>query len=274
MSVNKMLSHPEQTESYVTIATALAASDLLDLAMGKILALRIPHYYEPVMARALGERFVAHPLFGHYKNAPDIGRVGMAFFETLAGGPELRDTYFGSALSSIRELRRVCSPMLSPMDKLRLDLQEAWEAGADLMHLEGRPMFVGLARVFEDGAEALPHTDVLRRDAPDCASPLQLITQFAANVYLRTAQQGGEVEIWRRKCSDEEIKTLKMPASYGLDRTKLPPCSVQLTPSDGELILFDATNVHAVRPIIEGPRVTVSCFIGYRGADELLAYWS
>jgi hypothetical protein len=38
-----------------------------------------------------------HPLFGHYHNAPKLGRVGMAYFETM-GQPELRAIYYDKAM--------------------------------------------------------------------------------------------------------------------------------------------------------------------------------
>ena len=49
---------------------------------------------------------------------------------------------------------------------------------------------------------------------------------------------------------------------------------VVLTPETGDLIIFNSRNLHAVRPAAGGPRVTLSCFLGYRGATEPLTYWS
>ena len=45
-------------------------------------------------------------------------------------------------------------------------------------------------------------------------------------------------------------------------------------PETGELILFAANRVHAVRAIRSGTRVTVSCFIGFRGRFDQLFLWS
>ena len=54
----------------------------------------------------------------------------------------------------------------------------------------------------------------------------------------------------------------------------LPPPDAVVAPRVGDLILFNSNRIHAVRACRGGPRVTVSCFIGYRGEGRPLGYWS
>jgi hypothetical protein len=258
----------------VVVTPRLREQDLIDLAEGRVRAIHLRQYYPADYALMLSQRLTQHPLFGHYRNAPDIGRVGMAYFETV-GKPELRRHYYEKAPEWIQLLRDAAAPYESPMDQLRLHLQEHWRWGATLETADGRPMFVGLARVFENGGAALPHQDVLRRDAgPDCARAGTLLTQFAANIYLRLPAEGGELDLWSARLSDEEFEAIRLPGSYGADRARLPEPDAVLSPTVGDAILFDATRLHAVRPACGGSRVTLSCFIGYRGLGQPLTYWS
>lgn len=268
-SDTSVLSRPPAVE----VADRLTADGLQDLAEGRLLALRVPRYTPAEASGEIARRLVEHPRYGTYSNAPDIGRVGMAFFETIHD-PELKETYFSEAAAAMVDLRKACLPQVSPVDRVRGDLNSLWPSGAGLLVMDRRPMFVGLARVFRGKAEAIPHQDVLRRDAEDFPLAYRLTAQIAANVYLRPSEEGGELELWDRSYTDEEYDARRWKGSYGLDRDRIPGSDALLRPETGDLILFNANKVHAVRPTMKGTRVTLSMFIGARGTDEPLVYWS
>jgi len=258
----------------LTVGNRLDAENLTAVAEGRQGAIRLPGFFDPGYAHLFAERLTRSKDFGYYVNAKDIGRVGMAFFESVES-PELREYYYENAQSWIEGTRAACWPHPCPMDLFRLKLEEIWPAGATLENVDGRTMFVGLARVFEDGAGALPHQDVLARDAaPNCPQAGSLIAQLAANVYLRPSAGGGQLEIWLWQPTAEEFNAIRLGGSYGADRAKLGRPDVVLTPGTGDLIIFNARNLHAVEPATGGPRVTLSCFIGYRGPTQPLTYWS
>jgi hypothetical protein len=256
------------------VAAELNRDRILDLAAGRIAAVQIPRYYPEDYSHLIAQRLLNSTLFGHYANAPDIGRVGKAYFETV-GDPAVRRQYYEHATEWIQAMRDLCRPFASPMDTFRLQLQEIWPAGATLETLEGRPMFVGLARVFESGSGAHPHQDVLARDAPrGCNRAHTIRAQLAANVYLKPPAAGGELDLWLRKPTDEEYEAMRRPGSYGVDRSSLGEPDVILTPASGDLILFNAHNLHAVRSASGGSRITMSTFVGFRGSCRPLTYWS
>lgn len=263
----------ETMEARILEAETLTLGDLLDLIEGRVLALRIRNYYPRDLSGEIARRLLAHPRFGFYANAGDIGRVGMSFFETLVSS-ELREEYFAAADATMKDLRAACSPYVSPIDRLRVELEELWPSGAQLLRMDGRTMFVGLARVFRGRAEAIPHQDILRRDATNFPLAARLRTQLAGNVYLQPSAEGGELELWGRSYSDDDYDARRWKNSYGLDRARIDPSRAILRPEQGDLILFNATQVHAVRPTLRGTRVTLSCFVGARCAAEPLVYWS
>lgn len=260
--------------SRIVLADRLREEHLIGLAEERYLIVSIPGYYSPRLCAKAARRIKRHPRFGYYGNAPDIGRAGIAFFETINADYSVKERYYSEAHQTIADLRDAFFPYQSPMDHLRLEVQELWPNDAPLMNLDGRPMFVGLPRVFKSGGEALPHQDILRRDAPNCVKAHELITQLAANIYLETSGSGGELEVWNEVFTDSEYEAARMPGSYGLDRSKIPTPAVTVAPEVGDLILFNATHIHAVRSAMRGARVTISCFIGYRGRNQPLCFWS
>ncbi|MGY0400322.1 MAG: hypothetical protein ACWIPH_10500 [Ostreibacterium sp.] len=90
-----------------------------------------------------------------YVNAPNIGRVGMAFYETI-DDPQCRLAYYSQAETNNRWLRDLFFPFISPIDYLKSALDITWSGGCHLAVFEQK-MFAGLLRIFSQGASAEPH---------------------------------------------------------------------------------------------------------------------
>lgn len=258
---NKMLKH----------STNLNAQDLIDMAQERISAIVIPGFYSSDLCNRVKNYLNTN--VEHYINAPSIGRAGMAYFETQ-NKKELIEEYYQSAVPNIEKIRQAFYPTISPMDLLRLKLQEIWEAGANIENIDGRKMFVGLCRIVEPGIDFLPHQDLFKSDAPDAAAAYSLTAQFAANIYLDVADYGGELDLWNYSLDKKHYDNLRENGCYGIERDKLPLPSITYQPKIGDLILFNAMRLHAVKPTESKSRLTISCFIGYRGVQKPLTYWS
>lgn len=259
--------------SKVRTSNQLNAMDLRDLHNGEIIALRVPGFYPTSNCEQIASRMSNNDLYGKYANAPLIGRVGQAYFECLASETH-RACYEDNAISWIAQMRTLCEPYLTPIDKLRLELDEVWPSGSKLATLNGKKMFVGLARIFSKGASAEAHQDILSWDAPNSDEARELESQFAANIYLKMPEGGGELMIWPKSLSYEEYQLYKISNSYGVNTDHLSVEPFRITPQIGELILFNSTMLHAVSCPNDGDRVTWSCFIGDRGYQKPLMMWS
>lgn len=258
----------------VVVRDELTLDDLRAVINGDVLAVRIPGWYTARQSQQLCRRLLRHPGFSRYSIAPDVGvqRVGYSFFETQSE-PGAISEYFDLAVPTIRELRRVCSPMLIPMDRLRLELDELWPGGAGLADLAGRKMFVGTSRLFEDGHSLPPHQDLLARETSDAAAR-RMTAQLTANVYVRPSRAGGELQVWDLRPDETTVRQYYTGEYDFFDLTKLPPPAAAIRPGVGELVLMLSDRVHAVRPSVGGPRVSMSCFIGHTSAAERLVLWN
>ncbi|MDR1967403.1 MAG: 2OG-Fe(II) oxygenase [Burkholderiaceae bacterium] len=210
--------------------------------------------------------------YSKYINAPSIGRIGMAFYEA-ENKPALLQTYFDQSKSNIDDLRNRCLPYASPIDIMRCAIDEIWPAGAMLESLYGKKMYIGLSRIVEPNVNFLAHHDIFQKDAPDSFSAKSLLAQFAANVYLTLPEKGGDIQIWKHEMSADEFDQMRGD-SYGIDPKILGNPDFELRPERGDLILFNSRKMHAVTPGFDRSRLSVSCFIGYRGMNMPLTYWS
>jgi 2OG-Fe(II) oxygenase superfamily len=252
-------------------ANKLNASCIEKLARNEILAVLVKGFVEPGVAADLTEKILSRG-YTHYTNAPSIGRIGMAFYEA-EGNPSQVTTYFEQAEKNLTDLRDRCAPLMCPIDLLRCALDETWPAGAMLETLYGKKMYVGLSRVVEPGVTFLAHHDIFAKDAPDSFHARSLQAQIACNVYLSMPTDGGGLQIWANEIAATEFDTLRKD-SYGISPEYLGQPQLNIRPEPGDLILFNSRLMHSVTPGKETPRLSLSCFIGYRGPAAPLSFWS
>ncbi|WP_068317395.1 2OG-Fe(II) oxygenase [Polycladidibacter hongkongensis] len=210
--------------------------------------------------------------FEPYINVSEVRKIGMAFYETELKA-DLLDAYFDLAEKNRQEFRRACEPYGSPLDSLRAILDDIWPAGAGLQTMFGRKMFVGLSRMVEPNTTFLAHHDIFAEDAPGIEEAESLTAQFAANIYFSVPQKGGELLMWHRNLTTSEFDEQRK-GKYGISIEDLPAPDVIVKPNTGDLLLFDSRKIHAVASPQDSPRRAVSFFVGYRGEDNPLTYWS
>ena len=251
------------------ISGKLSQESLIQLLDMEIDAIHVTCFYPTELSKRFAEKIMSHPELGYYKKQYTVERLGMGYID-VGKTPEFTKEYHEKALDSIRLIRDLVYPHISPLDHLRLILQEIWPAGANIEHLNSQKCFVGSCRVIGPGVALLPHNDRLARMLFDAETDVS--GQLAVNVYLQMPRKGGEVELWLVEPTPEQDKAID--ADDGLNRRQLPPPKLLIRPDVGDLVIFNSHLIHSVAAGENGHRVTMSSFIGYRGKQKPLTYWS
>ncbi|GBN44549.1 hypothetical protein AVEN_123923-1 [Araneus ventricosus] len=179
------------------------------------------------------------------------------------------EKYLSLALPTIRSIRKAAAPYLTPIDKFRVELDEAWPNKANVAILNGRKTFCGIGRIMPTSlselSEVQPHFDAV----PTSCFP-NIHKQFTANFYLNVPDQGGELEIWNIPPLDiSEIESFKIPEDW---RSTLP-ASMKVKPGQGDLVFFNTRRPHAITKFHgQNPRVSIQTFIGYTKEEEIFLW--
>ncbi|RAX56808.1 hypothetical protein CCZ01_08490 [Helicobacter monodelphidis] len=149
-------------------------------------------------------------------------------------------------------IKNITFPYISPIDYIISYLDIIWNGGCKRAIFEDHKAFSGLVRVLGEDSSIEPHQDIFRRDDYELWQKLPIKEQIAFNCFLSVADEGGEMELWDLKPSDEEYKNLQHKdekLSYGLDRNKISFKSIDYKPKLGEIVLFNAGYLHAVKRV-------------------------
>jgi hypothetical protein len=245
------------------------------LYRGEILAIRFSTLYGAEhcgrIAEAVETLYSGETYSG---SAADIRILGLPVFE-IQGDAERCREYHERAMKEQRALRALVAPRTLPIDELRVWFDEIWPWGSMLARfVDLQAANCGLNRIVLPGTELLPHNDRTDHDLKGNPLAATLLTQLAGNAYVAVGA-GGALQIWRQTVEPgAEFDTLRLRDTYGIDRNLIPPPDLVIEPKVGDLILFDATRIHAVTPQLSGSRITCSCFIGYCGEKRPLIFYS
>jgi hypothetical protein len=267
----------------VAVADRLRHADLKGLMMHDTLALHIPQFYEPVMAAQLGSEMAAAAHRGQAMNwkistskgleSSDVSTMGAHAPFNIACAKGTQQEYFEGVLQEFRNRRGPSRP-LWPIDKLRLELDEAWEQGAGLARVQGKPMGGGLARVMVGPTrwkKGFIHVDEM--------GPLQTSRgMFSANIYLQMPQKQA-LDIWpldirsrwdwyRNAVLLSGLSSQEAEAQVRLRHALGEAHRIEVEP--GDLVLLCVQRPHAAIGFSEGTRVSLQSFIQFNGIDKRL----
>lgn len=261
-----------QIINHIGVAPRLDQHGIEQLIADKITALIIKDFYPTANAQQIADKIIASETLAHYTHEIidnnelkqeylGVDREGLPFnllYDTT--DEKLVQQYYQAAKENIARIREYAAPAMTPIDKLRLELDENYASGAMVAAFQRKKMLAGIGRVshaeMSHMSEDPPHFDALPCKFANLAS------QFAANIYLKVPDAGGELELW----NVEPLTPLSVvPDAW---RKKLPP-SIVLKPEVGDLIIFNCRKPHAIRRFSGEPRVTMQVFIGYDHGQPL-----
>lgn len=251
------------------ISDTLDAESIRRLVRKEIVAIQVPNFYSAELSEKFAAAIAGDSDLEGYEIQSALKRLGMGYVD-VGKDMEKSDKYHRDAMTSVRAIRDLVYPIITPLDHFRLSLEEVWPAGATIQQIDGKKCFVGTCRVVESGAEMLPHAD--RLDRMLIGEKTELTGQMAMNIYLQMAEKGGDVELWLIEPTVEQGKQLEI--HDGLARETLSEPALTIRPCVGDLLLFNSELIHCVSPGVGGRRVTASCFVGYKGTEQALTYWS
>lgn len=255
------------------VANTLSTESLLKLSKREIGAIHVKNFYPKDIAQAAAQKAINHEKLGYYtkKYTSSVGRVCMPHIDS-EWDEGLASAYHTEAIENIKDLRNLFFPYITPADYVRLLLQEFWPAGANIQRLYNRPCFVGAIRVFKPVVSSFyPHNDRIdeESDAPELNG---LKEQLVANMYLQVPKNGGDLQLWLRDPSENEMNLIRDVEGLLPETVEKPILTIH--PEAGDLIIFSSRMLHAVIPCSDEHRVGMAAFIGCYGEQAPLTYWS
>jgi hypothetical protein len=281
MSTDQDLTSPSQQgstprtaalEAPPVVAEELNRETLQALCNREVGAIHVRGFYPADIAAGVAQKAINHQALGHYHKqfTSSVGRVHMPHIDTK-WDPMLTDRYHRGALEAIDDVRSLFYPLISPVDHIRLLLQELWPSGANIQHLRDRTCFVGAFRVFQPStSKFFPHNDDLTEET-DAPEVQDFSEQLVANIYLAVPESGGDLQLWLREPTPAEVAEIR--DVEGLQPESIEAPKLVIHPAAGDLIIFSSRMLHAVTSG-NAHRVGMASFIGCHGDARPLTYWS
>ncbi len=268
------------------VTNELTADVLAALVGGDVCAVHVRGFFSPSSASRAARRLDEQgkkTLWVAYGDKTDTAfSIGMPR-QYAERSKRAAAEYLRAADTANRAIREAFAPAVSPLDNLRLALDELSPAGARLGRFDGRPGLAGLVRTIEPDMLAegfakvrgIVHMDDhgRKKDAPK---------RLSANLYLSMPSRGGELRIWDVATDESNHENLMYrfiagygfkPGSQDIIHRGLPKPRV-LEPRVGDLILLDTARPHAVAGFTRGRRMTIQTWVFAQSNDRPLTIFS
>ncbi len=264
------MTEPEFTDS-------LSKKTFQVLHLGQIPYIRVKAFYEPTLCMHALKKLNQSAQLKSYPELPSFQRVGTPFAQGYEhflkhDDPSILTDYFQNSFNMMKHVRDLFYPYASPIDNLRLLLDEIWDSGAHLKTVNKQKYFAGIVRLMQNSEVSLPpHIDRYLSYDPNMDKTYD--TQFSANIYIDTPQSNGQLNLWLKP-----ITNIASEQKFNLavcEEGSFPPDpQFSISPEQGDLIIFNASLLHSVTGNIAGSRISLGLFIGINNPTEPLEFWS
>jgi hypothetical protein len=255
----------------------LTRNHLSDLFSHRALAIHVKQYYkcDAVLEMIENEQRSAKNWTISYKHnqteESDVLTIGLPM--NMAIQNDDLDAYYQESFINNTKFRN--ENLLSPIDKLRLDLDDLWDDGAIVAKSkEGKAHNAGLVRIMKRNSNKnnFLHVDDLSVISKDRGA-------FSANIYLKQPKSGGDLEIFpislrSRLDFYKNAVTLSSLLMRDIESQAqlraLLPEPIVIKPEAGDLVMLCVQRPHAVKDIIlGGERISMQSFINYTKGSPL-----
>jgi hypothetical protein len=257
----------------VAVVDRLTASLVSDLANEKLCAIHVRGFFPKAVARRAARTLSA---LGRHQVWVVAGRKTDTTFNI--GLPrQYADASKAAAARYRREAKRAnaairaaFAPSASPLDLLRVQLDELWAKGARLGRFEGDAALAGLVRTVAPstllpgmaGERGVIHMDDLHRKRGD-------EHRLSSNLYLQMPSMGGSLSIWDVAVSEANQRNLvhRLCSGLGFEVGSQEILHVALTrphvidAQPGDLVLLDTARPHAVGGFTRGTRMSLQSWV-------------
>ena len=250
-------------------ATEITQESLEALINNEILAIRMRNFVSPDAIYA-ATRVIKHQTANStYTWSKDFGVIGVSVGEAHESA-EKEQEYFERAPETDRLIQSIFSGG-SPIATISRSIACSWAHGLQVARKDGQMFLPEIIRHWRTGGGANPHIDQTRTPL---LAHLDLKKRLGCNVYMDMPTEGGAIEFWGHRFTDEEYEAAKR-SDYGLDRDVLGDPGLKIRPCAPEAILFDASLPHAVEEAKgEGDRIVNASFFAFSDFDKPLVQFA
>ena len=248
-------------------------NSLKALFLGELTCLVVENFVSDAVANTAIDGLNKHQDFVDHADVSGLKVLGWSHFQAVRD-PTIFERYskLGASLEGL--LESICDPEPSPFQLLKKYLNLHSNSKLEQLVLDDEPSTSPFTvRSCGENIGIEPHQDILSAESPSDEFAAGISTQLAVNIFLASARQGGELEVFDLGPKETGYQNLDDgPKTISID--ELPSTSIKVSPKTGDLVLFDSTKIHIVRPNKDlRPRITLACFLAKRGGDESLYYW-
>lgn len=269
------------------VSNELNEESLKRLFEKKISAIHIPNYIPTDQCEIIYENIKTDLSDNKWENTDMFHGYGLPV--NFMFGPTANDciNYFSQVLPIIRKLRLI-SGGISPVDKLRLELDEIWPDGSRITNNNPfkRKAFVGLTRLMN--SDGLVGNETMEKGLVHIDGPLNGNSgtgTFSSNIYIKTPTVGGELCLWDvslTKNTSEKLNKLQKLLDNAFDKKfreeiqsllqRILPKPIIIKPEIGDLIILNSCQPHAVKGFQSDIRLSMQTFIYFENGKPLELY--
>ena len=214
------------------------------------------------------------------KKSKERDEVEDAFLKVLAMTKKTTTASINQTPKVKQEPRTRTRMLLSPVDHLRLVLDEEWDFGACLgRNKTSRDASLGGSFRFMTASSSSPSSPPFIH-VDDFSSIQENRGAFSANIYLQTPSQGGELRLWPVEFRSRWslMKHASFFASFLSQQTKEQqeellermPTPITIKPDKGDLVMLCVQRPHCVNALQAGSeRISMQTFLEFEEGKPL-----